>query len=212
MGVDVKPRILRHRRMASDAMIYQIKVSLNGVIPPIWRRLLVPGAISLKELHDVLQVAVGWTDSHLHQFVAGGTLYGRPDPGFGRGCVNEKGVRLDAVLQAEKDAMIYEYDFGDGWQHKVVLEKILGSALDGVAPSCAAGARACPPEDCGGVRGYANLLKIISDSSHPEHDEMLEWLGDRFEPERFDIAEANRKLARMKLRGLATRSAATGRG
>ena len=194
--------------MASDAMIYQIKVSLNGVRPPIWRRLLVPGSISLKELHDVLQVAVGWTDSHLHQFAARGTLYGQPDPGFGRGCVNEKGVRLDVVLQVEKDAMIYEYDFGDGWQHKVVLEKILGSAVDGVAPSCAAGARACPPEDCGGGRGYANLLKIISDSSHPEHDEMLEWLGDRFEPERFDIAEANRKLARMKLRGPAMHSGA----
>jgi hypothetical protein len=192
-------------------MIYQIKVSLNGVRPPIWRRLLVPGSISLKELHDVLQVAIGWTDSHLHQFVARGTLYGQPDPGFGRGCVNEKGVRLDVVLQAEKDAMIYEYDFGDGWQHKVVLEKILGSAVDGVAPSCAAGARACPPEDCGGVWGYANLLKIFSDASHPEHDEMLEWLGDRFEPERFDIAEANRKLARMKLRGPAMRCGAAGR-
>jgi hypothetical protein len=197
--------------MASDAMMYQIKVSLNGVRPPIWRRLLVPGSLSLKDLHDVLQVAVGWTDSHLHQFVARGTLYGPPDPGFGRGCVNEKGVRLDGVLKAEKDAMIYEYDFGDGWQHKIVLEKILGSAEDGVAPSCTAGARACPPEDCGGVWGYANLLKIISDPSHSEHEEMLEWLGDQFEPERFDIAGINSKLARMKLRGPAMRSDSAGR-
>jgi hypothetical protein len=197
--------------MASDAMMYQIKVSLNGVRPPIWRRLLVPGSLSLKDLHDVLQVAVGWTDSHLHQFVARGTLYGRPDPEFGRGSVNEKGVRLDGVLKAEKDAMIYEYDFGDGWQHKVVLEKILGSAVDGGAPSCTAGARACPPEDCGGVWGYANLLKIISDSSHSEHEEMLEWLGDQFEPERFDIAGINSKLARMKLRGPAMRSGSAGR-
>ena len=197
--------------MASDAMLYQIKVSLNGIRPPIWRRLLVPGSISLKELHDVLQVAVGWTDSHLHQFVVRGTLYGRPDPEFGRGCVNEKGVRLDGVLKAEKDAMTYEYDFGDGWQHKVVLEKILGSAVDGVAPSCTAGARACPPEDCGGVWGYAELLKIISDASHPEHDERLEWLGDQFEPERFDIVEVNSKLARMKFRGPAMRAGPAGR-
>ena len=194
--------------MASDAMLYQIKVSLNGVRPPIWRRLLVPGSVSLKDLHDVLQAAIGWTDSHLHQFVARGTLYGRPDPEFGRGCVNEKGVRLDGVLRAEKDAMTYEYDFGDGWQHKVVLEKILGSAEDDVAPSCTAGARACPPEDCGGVWGYANLLKIISDSSHPEHDEMLEWLGDQFEPERFDVSEINSMLGKMKLRGPAARSGA----
>ena len=197
--------------MASDALLYRIKVSLNGVRPPIWRRLFVPGSFSLKDLHDVLQVAVGWTDSHLHQFIARGTLYGRPDPEFGRGCVNEKGVRLDEVLKAEKDAMTYEYDFGDGWQHKVVLEKILGSAEDGVAPSCTAGARACPPEDCGGVWGYANLLKIVSDSSHPEHDERLEWLGDRFEPERFDIAEINGMLRKMKRRGPATRSGAAGR-
>ena len=197
--------------MASDAMLYQIKVSLIGVRPPIWRRLLVPGSFSLKELHGVLQVAVGWTDSHLHQFVARGTLYGRPDPGFGRGCVNEKSVRLDEVLSAEKDAMTYEYDFGDGWQHKVVLEKILGNAEDGAAPSCTAGARACPPEDCGGVWGYANLLEILSDSSHPEHDERLEWLGDQFEPERFDIAEINSKLARMKRRGSAMRSGSAGR-
>jgi len=195
--------------MASDSMMYQIKVTLDGIRPPIWRRLLVPGLLSLKDLHDVLQVAVGWTDSHLHQFVARGTLYGRPDPaGFGRGCVNENGVRLDEVLKAEKDAMIYEYDFGDGWHHKVILEKILGGAVDGAAPSCAAGARACPPEDCGGVWGYANLLKIISDSSHPEHDEMLEWLGDQFEPERFDISETNSVLARIKRRGRTARKRA----
>lgn len=197
--------------MASDAMMYQIKVSLNGVRPPIWRRLLVPGSLSLKDLHDVLQVAVGWTDSHLHQFVARGTRYGQADPGFGRGCVNENGIRLDEVLRAEKDAMTYEYDFGDGWGHKVVLEKILGSAEDAVAPSCTAGARACPPEDCGGVWGYANLLNIISDSSHSEHEEMLEWLGDQFEPERFDIAEINSLLGKVKLRGPPARSGAAGR-
>ena len=192
-------------------MLCQIKVTLNGAKPPIWRRLLVPGSLSLKRLHDVLQVAVGWTDSHLHQFVARGTRYGRPDPGFGKGCVNEKGVRLDEVLRAEKDAMTYEYDFGDGWQHKIVLEKILGSAVDGVAPSCTAGAGACPPEDCGGVWGYAELLKIISDSSHPEHEEKLEWLGDQFEPERFDIAEINSMLRKIKLRGPAMRSGSAGR-
>lgn len=196
--------------MATDAVMYQIKVTLNGIRPPIWRRLLIPSSFSLKDLHDVLQVAIGWTDSHLHQFVARGTLYGHPDPELGIGRHDERRVRLDEVLRTGKDAMTYEYDFGDGWEHKIILEKLLANAADDVAPSCIAGARACPPEDCGGVWGYANVLKIISDSSHPEHGETLEWLGDRFEPERFDIAEINGVLAKVKRRGLTARSRATG--
>jgi len=197
--------------MATDAMMYQIKVTLNGVRPSIWRRLVVPSSLSLMDLHDVLQVAMGWMDSHLHQFVARGKLYGQPDPEFGMGRINEKRVRLDEVLRTEKDAMTYEYDFGDGWEHKIVLEKVLGNAEEHAAPSCIAGARACPPEDCGGVWGYANLLKVISDSSNPEHEEMLEWLGDGFDPERFDVSVINSVLVRMTRRGLTTRSRATGR-
>ncbi|OGA79132.1 MAG: hypothetical protein A3G81_00270 [Betaproteobacteria bacterium RIFCSPLOWO2_12_FULL_65_14] len=197
--------------MATDAMMYQIKVTLNGVRPSIWRRLVVPSSLSLMDLHDVLQVAMGWMDSHLHQFVARGKLYGQPDPEFGMGRINEKRVRLDEVLRTEKDAMTYEYDFGDGWEHKIVLEKVLGNAEEHAAPSCIAGARACPPEDCGGVWGYANLLKVISNSSNPEHEEMLEWLGDGFDPERFDVSVINSVLVRMTRRGLTTRSRATGR-
>ncbi len=195
--------------MANDALIYQLKVTLNGARPPIWRRLLVPSFYSLKDLHDVLQVAMGWMESHLHQFVARGTLYGQPDAEFGIGRINEKHVRLDEVLRTEKDAMTYEYDFGDGWEHKVILEKVIGNAEEEAAPSCIAGARACPPEDCGGVWGYANLLKVIADSSHPEHEEMLEWLGDGFDPERFDAPAINSVLARMKRRGLTKRPTRT---
>lgn len=191
--------------------MYQIKVTLNGIRPPVWRRLLVPGSFSLKDLHGVLQVAIGWTDSHLHQFVARGTFYGPPDPEFGMERRNEARVRLDEVLRTKNDGMTYEYDFGDGWEHKIILEKVLANAEQDGAPSCVAGARACPPEDCGGVWGYANLLNIISDRSHPEHEEMLEWLGDRFEPERFDISETNRALAKMKRRSPTKRSRATGR-
>jgi hypothetical protein len=197
--------------MPTDVMTYQIKVTLNGARPPIWRRLVVPSSLSLMDLHDVLQVAMGWMDSHLHQFVARGKLYGQPDPEFGMGRINEKRVRLDEVLRTAKDAITYEYDFGDGWEHKIVLEKVLGNAEEHAAPSCIAGARACPPEDCGGVWGYANLLKVISDSSNPEHEEMLEWLGDGFDPERFDVSAINSILARVTRRGLTTRSRATGR-
>lgn len=192
--------------MANDAMMYQLKVTLNGIRPPIWRRLLVPSWYSLRDLHDVLQVAMGWTDSHLHQFVAKGTLYGQPDTEFGIERVNEKRVRLDEVLRTEKEAMTYEYDFGDGWEHKVVLEKILGHADEQVAPSCVAGARACPPEDCGGVWGYADLLKILADPVHPEHEKLLEWLDGKFDPEAFDASAINGMLVRMKRRGLAKRS------
>lgn len=192
--------------MADDATMYQLKVTLNGIKPPVWRRLLVPSWYSLRDLHEVLQVAMGWTDSHLHQFVARGTLYGQPDTEFGIERVNEKRVRLDEVLRTEKEAMTYEYDFGDGWEHKVVLEKILGHAAEQVAPSCVAGARACPPEDCGGVWGYTDLLKILADPAHPEHEELLEWLDGKFDPEAFDASAINGMLARMKRRGLAKRS------
>jgi hypothetical protein len=195
--------------MASNETMYQFKVTLNGVKPPIWRRLLVPSSFSLKDLHKVLQVALGWTDSHLHGFIAKGRHYGIPDPEFGTGQINESRVRLDEVLSTEKDAMTYEYDFGDGWGHKIVLEKVLEQAVEGAAPSCIAGARACPPEDCGGPWGYTELLKIIADPAHPEHDERLEWLGGEFDPERFDLSEINSVLARMKRRGPKARSGAT---
>lgn len=189
--------------------MYQLKVTLSGVKPSIWRRLLVPSSFSLSDLHDVLQVAMGWMDSHLHQFAARGTLYGQPDSEFGIGRINEKRVRLDQVLTTEKDTMAYEYDFGDGWKHKITLEKILGSAAEKASPSCIAGAQACPPEDCGGAWGYANLLTIIADPSHAEHEEMLDWLGGEFDPTRFDIEAVNMVLARMKRRGPSKRSPRT---
>jgi hypothetical protein len=138
--------------------------------------------------------------------VARGTLYGQPDTEFGMERVDEKRMRLDEVLRTEKEAMTYEYDFGDGWEHKVVLEKILGHADEQVAPSCVAGARAFPPEDCGGVWGYADLLKILADPAHPKHEELLEWLDGKFGPEAFDASAINGMPARMKRRGLTKRS------
>jgi hypothetical protein len=180
--------------------VYQIKITLAGVRPAVWRRLAVPGSATLKELHDILQVAMGWTDSHLHQFEANGRLYGTPDPEFEMNVKNETRVRLDEVLPREKESMIYEYDFGDGWVHRIVLEKILPPTPELKVPKCVAGARACPPEDCGGVYGYAEFLKAIEDSSHPEHGEMLEWIGGEFDPDRFDLEEINEFLTPRKRR------------
>jgi len=178
-----------------ESRVYQIKVTLQGVKPPVWRRLLVPGSIPLRKLHAILQVALGWTDSHLHQFEVRGQTYGVPDPDFANDMQSDARVKLDQVLVREKDALTYEYDFGDGWRHKIVLEKIVPPNPETPAPLCIAGAGACPPEDCGGVWGYANLLEAIADPSHPEHADMLEWLGDEFDSAYFNKEEVNAMLS-----------------
>jgi len=175
----------------TQASTYQIKVTLADSKPPIWRRLLVPSTITLAKLHDILQIAMDWTNSHLHQFIAKNQSYGVPDPEFSDDMKNEARVKLSEVLKKEKDAMVYEYDFGDSWYHKIILEKVLPYDPNVSLPRCTAGKRACPPEDCGGVWGYAGFLEAISDPKHPEHEEMLEWVGGEFDPEHFDIAEVN---------------------
>jgi len=178
--------------VTSSDMVFQLKVTLRGTKPPIWRRVLVPSDITLSKLHRVLQVLMGWGDCHLHLFAAGGIEYGTPDPEYDFACKNERNVRLDSVLRAPKDRMLYEYDFGDGWQHDVVLEKIVPREPDLRYPLVTGGKRACPPEDVGGVWGYEEFVEAIRDPQHPEHDEMLEWCGEDFDPEAFDVAVANR--------------------
>lgn len=175
--------------------IYQIKVTLNGVRPPIWRRLQVSSATRLPELHDIIQISMGWTDSHLHMFVAGDRQYGVPDPDFEDETIPEEGVQINALLKKEKDSVIYEYDFGDGWQHKVTLEKIIDDAPGRAVPRCIAGRRTCPPEDVGGIWGYEEFLTAYADKTHPEHEEFVEWAGEYFDPERFDVEEVNAILS-----------------
>lgn len=170
---------------------HQPKVTLRGVRPAVWRRLVVPAAITLDRLHDALQIAMGWTDSHLHRFVAGDTVYGPVDPESWYPMTDEAGVRLDRVLRKAGDRVRYEYDFGDGWEHDIVLEEA-GVGVGRV--ECLAGRGACPPEDCGGPGGYAELCAILADPAHPEHAERREWLG-RPLAERFDRASVNRGLA-----------------
>ena len=179
--------------------IYQLKVTLNGSKPPIWRRILVPSNINLASFHVVLQIVMGWSDSHLHQFISGSTMYGIPDDesggDFGFEINNENEYNLSQLLRKEKDSLIYEYDFGDGWEHKIILEKVLPHDTSLDVPRCIKGKRACPPEDCGGIWGYQDLIEIINDTSHPEHEEMLEWLGGDFDPEYFDVNETNEILS-----------------
>jgi hypothetical protein len=175
--------------------VYQIKISLIGAKPPIWRTVLVSGDIGLDSFHDVIQVAMGWTDSHLHQFITKQVFYGIPDDDFELEMEDETKYKLSQLLSKEKDTIIYEYDFGDSWEHKILLEKILPFDTKTVLPVCIKGKRACPPEDCGGIWGYEELLETISDPKHPEHEDMLEWLGGEFDPEEIDLEEINEDLA-----------------
>lgn len=179
--------------------VYQVKVSLQGIRPPIWRRLRLPAAISLGRLHDVIQTAFGWTDSHLHAFEAEGRRYSRPDFGldeFGDRFADEGEVPLCEVVRTAGGRLRYTYDFGDSWEHALVVEEILPP--DGVGHAvCVAGRRAGPPEDCGGVWGFAELCEILSDPEHPEHIERVEWLGGYHDPAAFDKDAINRALAHI---------------
>jgi hypothetical protein len=177
---------------------YQLKISLEGAKPPIWRRLLVNSDIKLDVFHTALQISMGWTDSHLHQFISQDKkFYGIKDEDFeieGFEMIEENTVRLSTLLKAEKDSILYEYDFGDGWVHKIILEKILDFDPAKKLPYCVTAKRACPPEDCGGIWGYADLLKIIEDPEHDEYEGMLEWLGDEFDPAYVGRRETNQLL------------------
>lgn len=146
-------------------------------------------AVTLGQLHHILQLVMGWTDSHLHQFRRGTTYYGQPDP-VGMDRENERRVQLRQVLRRAKDRMVYEYDFGDGWEHDVVLEAIGEHGREKPLTRVLAGKRACPPEDVGGIGGYYRFLEAIRNPKDPEHRDMLEW-GGRFDPDAFEIDEVN---------------------
>ncbi|MFA5265396.1 MAG: plasmid pRiA4b ORF-3 family protein [Opitutaceae bacterium] len=191
----------------SAGTLMQLKVTLCGSRPSIWRRLLVPADIKLSKLHAVLQTSMGWEESHLHVFrhedktyepaahrqLGGGFFV--PDENQ-----DEAKVRLADLLHAKGDWLVYEYDFGDGWEHEVRVEKIVPVGSSNAHRAvCLAGARACPPEDCGGLPGYDHLLKIIANPKHSEHHETLEWLGGTFAPEAFDAARVDASLLKLKL-------------
>jgi len=184
-------------------IVYQLKVTLKGSKPPIWRRILVLSDVSLARFHMILQVVMGWTNSHLHQFILGRTMYGMTGDEWGMDLdvEDENEYKLSDLLQEEKNSLIYEYDFGDSWEHKVILEKKLPYDKSLKVPSCIKGKRACPPEDCGGVWGYEELLEVVKDPSDPEHKSMLEWLGGEIDPEYFDPEEVNKRLAKYARTG-----------
>lgn len=171
---------------------YQLKIGLKDVRPPVWRRLLVSGTDSLAQLHTVLQIAMGWTDTHLHEFVQGPVRYGEPDEDLPDGGFrDELRYRVEQVLRKSGDRLLYIYDFGDNWEHEVLLEKILPFDAGSTLPVCVKGRRACPPEDVGGACGFMELLKTLADPTDPDFTEALEWVADGFDPGRFDPVEVN---------------------
>jgi Plasmid pRiA4b ORF-3-like protein len=188
------------KQPAPSSALYELKITLRGSKPPIWRRLQVPGSIKLNRLHEVFQVAMGWTDSHLHQFMDPPMVYSVPSgedyPGVER--LDERRFRLADLGQYEKASFLYEYDFGDGWQHDVVVEKIVSASPEKKRAVCLAGENACPPEDCGGIWGYYELLETVNNPKHKAYQEMLDWLGEPFDPGRFDLQEVNATLRRLK--------------
>ena len=177
--------------------IYQIKISLRGIRPPIWRRLEVFSETTLDQLHLIFQVAMGWASYHLHQFSIEGEEYGQPDPDYSHTVNDERNVRLYQVVPIENFKFSYEYDFGDSWEHTVLVEKILTEEKGKGYPNCSKGKRACPPEDVGGVWGYVDFLEAIQNVKHPDHEDMLEWVGGEFEPEKFDLKYINERLKQI---------------
>jgi len=176
--------------------IYQLKIVLNDVDPPVWRRFQV-GDCSLAELHHVIQACMGWSNSHLYAFEVDGVEYSDPEMGDDMDCRDSRSRNLSQLASQGPSSFTYQYDFGDNWEHVVEIEKTLPPEPKAKYPRCIEGEHACPPEDCGGSYGYEEFLEAIRDPHHDEHEEMLEWVGGKFDPEAFDINWVDRELQRL---------------
>ena len=178
--------------------IYQIQISLKGFKPKIWRRILVHENLSVPDFHKIIQTTMGWTNSHLHHFMKNDKFYSvkMEDDDFWEDGYNidYTAMKVSDLLSYEKEKIIYEYDFGDGWQHEILLEKILPINAKINYPVCLKGKMNCPLEDSGGVWGYSNIIQVLSQPDHEEYEDCIEWAGVKFDPQHFDINEINMRL------------------
>ena len=185
--------------------LYQLKVTLLGTEPPIWRRLLVEGNVTLAKLATILNTAMGWQGYHLHEFRVGKEMWGPPmpiDDRFGYEPGDDGAATLEEVAPSKRSAIKYQYDAGDCWMHRIVVEDIIDPDLKQKYPACVDGQRACPPEDCGGTPGFYNLLDALADPKHPDHAHLSEWLGGEYDAEAFDVAKVDESLRRVLRRVL----------
>jgi hypothetical protein len=182
-----------------ERLVYQFKITLLETRPPIWRRILVPDG-ALDDLHESIQTAMGWTNSHLHQFEIRGRIYGDRellDDGFGDiEFVDSLETKLGDLFGGNRRLrrFKYTYDFGDGWEHEIEFEGAAPAEAGQKYPCCIDGQRACPPEDVGGVWGYPEFLEAIRNPQHEEHESLLEWIGGEFDPEAFSAAAATKAM------------------
>ena len=179
-----------------DAIIYQLKINLRDAKPPIWRRVQVRSTTTLGKLHTIIQQAMGWYDCHMYEFEVDGQHYGKSMPDLD--IKSDRNVRLSSFIPGEKYKFFYLYDMGAGWLHQILVEKVLVPEVGARYPICIKGKRACPPEDCGGIWGYADFLDVIRDPNHAEHHSMLEWIGGSFDPEALDLNDINQALSQMR--------------
>jgi Plasmid pRiA4b ORF-3-like protein len=197
VSIDRVPNKAMAERLTVPVEIYRVKITLSGSRPAIWRRFLVKGDISLARLHDIVQYVMGWDDAHLHQFTIRGKRYGMRDE-------NESGKLLDESKYCLAEVISgghfgYLYDFGDNWEHTLEVESVGPPEGKIRYPVCVDGARACPPEDVGGISGYEHFLEAVRDPRHPEHNDYRDWIGDDdFDSEAFDVAKVNRLLRALQ--------------
>jgi Plasmid pRiA4b ORF-3-like protein len=173
--------------------VYQFKVRLRNIQPPMWRRIQVWEDMTLAQLHRVLQMVMGWEDVHLHEFRIGRKTYSVPDPDDERKIIDVKRTRIHDGIRQVGTEFEYVYDLGDNWQHDLLLEAILQPAPGTLYPRCIAGERNCPPEDVGGSGGYEEYLEAMADPEHEEHEDMIQW-GGPFDPEAFSVEKINWQL------------------
>ncbi len=190
-----------------SAKTYQLKITLSGVKPPVWRRIKINGPATFGYLHEVIQRVMGWENAHLFEFKNKDYTISPSDEeddfmGFGETeGIDMEEITVEEVLKRKGSNIKYTYDFGDSWEHQILVEEIEndnGVLLHGVI--CLKGKRNCPPEDCGGPWGYMEMIEAIQDPKHPEREEFMEWLGEDFDPEHFDLDKTNQQLADINKR------------
>ncbi len=197
-----KVETVRLKKKPQEARVYQLKISLRYSQPPIWRRVLVADDTTLAKLHHIVQIVMGWDDYHLHQFEIRQKYYSDPeqmeDDVFENEDEDEHRLTLGELFQSPKAKFLYRYDFGDNWEHEILIEKIMPPDGQTRYPVLIGGARACPPEDSGGIGGYYKKLEIMRKPRHPEHREIAEWMGEEFDPESFDAEWINKNLQALQ--------------